>query len=211
MLRSEPIFTSVLTIFDIGIGLGLVQKYAGRPDHVVIASVRDPNSASSKALSSVTTHVDSKIIVVKIDNNNTQDPEDAVKLVVREHAVDHIDLVIANGATAKFYGPTLDTPVEGLQEHFITNTISVLALIKATWPLLKLSSHPKFVPVSSTVGSIGDMEKWQMNAAAYGVSKAAVNYITKSLHVENPTLIAFPVHPGYVFFNTTFSPLNVES
>jgi len=191
-------YVVLITGSNRGIGLGLVQKYALRPNHVVIATVRDPTSASSKALSSVPTGVGSKIIVVKIDNSITQDAEDAVKVLAKEHAVDHIDLVIANAATATFYGPALDTPVQGLQDHLITNTVSVLALIQATWPLLKLSANPKFVPVSSTLGSIGDLEKWPMNATAYGASKAAVNWITKNLHVENPSLIAFPVHPGWV-------------
>jgi len=191
-------YVVLITGSNRGIGLGLVHKYALRPYHVVIATVRDPTSASSKALGSVPTGVGSKVIIVKIDSSITQDAEDAVKIVREEYAIDHIDLVIANAATATFYGPALNTPIEGFRDHLFINTVAVLALVKATWPLLKLSASPKFVPISSTVGSIGDMEKWPMNATAYGSSKAALNWVTKGLHVENPGLIAFPIHPGWV-------------
>lgn len=35
-------------------------------------------------------------------------------------------------------------------------------------------------------------------AAAYGASKAAINYITRKIHFENDWLIAFFIHPGCV-------------
>lgn len=46
-----------------------------------------------------------------------------------------------------------------------------------------------------------------MSATAYGASKAALNWITKNIHIENPKIIAFPLHPGYVlatFASTSF-------
>ena len=35
-----------------------------------------------------------------------------------------------------------------------------------------------------------------MTATAYGASKAALNWITKNVHIENPELIAFPIILG---------------
>jgi NAD(P)-dependent dehydrogenase (short-subunit alcohol dehydrogenase family) len=42
------------------------------------------------------------------------------------------------------------------------------------------------------------MDFGQLPVTAYGSSKAAVNYIVRKIHFENPDLIAFPIHPGYV-------------
>jgi norsolorinic acid ketoreductase len=83
--------------------------------------------------------------------------------------------VVANAGMAEFYGTALQTPIQGSADHLIANTVGPLALFQATWPLLKEAVQPKFVTVSSTVGSIGDMENWPMNATAYGASKAALN------------------------------------
>jgi len=33
--------------------------------------------------------------------------------------------------------------------------------------------------------------------AVYGTSKAALNYVTKKVHLENEGIVAFPVHPGW--------------
>jgi NAD(P)-dependent dehydrogenase (short-subunit alcohol dehydrogenase family) len=48
------------------------------------------------------------------------------------------------------------------------------------------------------VASIGDMGSLPLKSAAYGASKAAVNYIVRKIHFENPGLIAFPMSPGWV-------------
>ena len=33
----------------------------------------------------------------------------------------------------------------------------------------------------------------------YGPSKAAINFVVQRIHVEHPTIIAFPLHPGVVW------------
>jgi NAD(P)-dependent dehydrogenase (short-subunit alcohol dehydrogenase family) len=42
------------------------------------------------------------------------------------------------------------------------------------------------------------MESVPLKSTAYGASKAAVNYIVRKIHFENPGLIAFPISPGWV-------------
>lgn len=108
--------------------------------------------------------------------------------------------MIANAGIVAFHGTALQTPIQAVLEQYTTNTVGVLALFQAVHPLLLPSGAtvPKFVTVSTTVGSIGDMENWPMHATAYGMSKAALNWLTKNIHIENPNLIAFPIHPGYV-------------
>jgi norsolorinic acid ketoreductase len=120
---------------------------------------------------------------------------------LKTEGITYLSVVIANAGMAEFYGTVLQTPFNGAIDHFTTNTAGTLALFQATYPLLTATreSIPKFITISTTVGSIGDMENWRMNATAYGMSKAALNWLTKNIHIENPDLIAFPIHPGYVF------------
>lgn len=84
------------------------------------------------------------------------------------------------------------------------NTIGPLVLFQATIGLLKKSGKPKFVVVSSIMGSI-ELAPSMPPITVYGSSKAAVNYIVRRIHAENPELIAFPLHPGYVNFRVTFT------
>ena len=80
----------------------------------------------------------------------------------------------------------------------MVSTVGPLILFQAAWPLLQLSETPKFIVISTIVASIADMNDIQFPATANGASKAAINYIVRKLHFENPSLIGMPMHPGYV-------------
>jgi norsolorinic acid ketoreductase len=168
-----------------------------RPNTTVIAGVRDLESASSKAINSLPTGQDSKAIVVHIDNLSESPAKDSIKVLESKHGITKLDVVIANAGIANFYGPAINTPLSEVRDHFEVNTIGSLALFQATWPLLQAAPKPKFVVVTTGLASIGDMGSVPMPATAYGASKAAVNYITRKIHFENPNLIAFPISPGY--------------
>ena len=79
-----------------GIGRGLVETFLARSNTTVIAAVRDPASAPSQSLQSLSKGDSSRLIVVKIDAKSPTDPAAAVKTLQTEHSIDHIDVVIAN-------------------------------------------------------------------------------------------------------------------
>lgn len=115
------------------------------------------------------------------------------------HGITSLDIVIANAGISNYYGPLTTTPLEEFRSHYEVNTIGVVTLFQATWPLLQKSSvAPKFVALSTAVASMGDMASLPLESSAYGASKAAVNYITRKAHFENPGLIIFPISPGFV-------------
>ena len=62
------------------------------------------------------------------------------------------------------------------------NTNGPLVLFQAAYPLLRLSTKPKFIVVSSGMGSITIGANLPVNTYAYGASKAAVNWVTRKLH-----------------------------
>jgi norsolorinic acid ketoreductase len=78
------------------------------------------------------------------------------------------------------------------------NAIGPLLLYQAVKGFLVKSRKSKFVAVSSIVSSIGLMENFQGSGTAYGVSKAALNYISSKIYYENKELIVCVIHPGYV-------------
>ena len=68
------------------------------------------------------------------------------------------------------------------------NALGVLLLFQSTYPLLKKSSSPKFIPISALGGSIAFAAELPLNILPYSVSKAALNFITRKLHFEFPEL-----------------------
>jgi len=181
-----------------GIGKGLLAAYLSRPDTVAIAGVRNPTDANSKSLSSLPVGKGSKLIIVKIESDSETDAQVAADALKSKHSITHLDVVIANAGISKFYGPATKTPLTEVWDHFRINTVGPLVLFQAMWPLLKEAKQPKFIVISTAVASMAILEHIPLEATAYGSSKAAVNYITLKIHHENPSLIAFPLNPGWV-------------
>jgi norsolorinic acid ketoreductase len=78
------------------------------------------------------------------------------------------------------------------------NSLGLVVLFQAVHKLLFASptGAPKLAYISSGLGSIGGYI--DLAATAYGVSKAAANYLVKALDVENPSLITLAISPGWV-------------
>ena len=125
-------------------------------------------------------------------------PSQAVEKLQNTHGIKHIDVVIANAGISQYYGQVSETPLSEVREHFEVNTIGVLTLYQATLPLLLKSPDPIFVALSSGVSSIGTMEDIPIPVTAYGMSKAALNYMVRKIHFDNEKLIAFVICPGWV-------------
>ena len=179
------------------IGLGLATENLASLNTILIASVRDTESPTSKALANLPRGHGSHLIVVKIDFSVATDAKAAASALQSSHQISKLDTVIANAAVQNLIFDPLETvnPAQ-LQEHISGNAIGTLVLYQAMLPLLRKSSQPKFVLLGSPMGSIGGMEKrpWPMNA--YGVSKAAAHYLVRKIHFENEQLTAFSVDPG---------------
>jgi norsolorinic acid ketoreductase len=180
-----------------GLGRGLVETLLLRPNTRVIAAVRNPLDPNSQSLKSLPTATGSTIIIVQIDSSSEIDAFEAIQALRTEHGVTSLDVVIANAGISKFRGTALDTPIHEMKDHLMVNALGPLLLYQATKSLLDAaSSPPKFIVISSVVSSITDVGKFPLPNTAYGTSKAALNFIIRKIHYENPKLIAFPIHPG---------------
>jgi len=194
--------TILITGGNRGLGKGMLTSYLARPNHTVITFVRDPSHSTSQDLSKLPVGANSSLIIIPFDASSDTSPAEAVKILTTKHSISELNVVIANAAIASFPGTALNTPLDNTREQFSINVVGPLALFQAVYPLLKKSVEKgqvtKFVTITSTVGSVGEMEKMPMYSTAYGASKAALNYVTRKIHFENPEFVVFPLNPGWV-------------
>ncbi|KAG4413000.1 hypothetical protein IFR04_013859 [Cadophora malorum] len=165
--------TYLITGAGRGIGKGILSALMTRPNTTIIAAVRDTSTATN-SLSTVPVGKDSKIIIVKLDATIDTDPSTAVEILKSKHNISKIDVLLSNA---------------GLLDGIARYTFM---------PLLLLSPSPKFLVITSSIGSITDMEKYPVPFFAYGISKAAANYLVRKVAFENPKVVAVAFNPGWV-------------
>jgi norsolorinic acid ketoreductase len=200
-------------VFDYFAGLGhaITATLVQRPQHIVIGAVRSPEKFPT--LTSLPHHETSSIIpiVLLFDSedilSSQKNFEEALNtLRISNPDIHHIDVVIANAGMSTCHASVVDTPATAVAEHISVNATSPLILFQTTWPSLKLSENPRFVLISSIVGSVHEVPNTSAFASvAYGMSKAAGNYLLRKLGAENSTLSVIAIHPGYVFTFKTLS------
>ncbi|KAL1691081.1 hypothetical protein GGG16DRAFT_125167 [Schizophyllum commune] len=177
-----------------GIGLAMVQALAARPNAVVFAGARDPARATDLNVLAKA-HPD-RVHILKVVSADRENNKAAIEEVKR--VAGRLDIVIANAGINNSYEPALEVPTKEMVEHFEINTNGPLVLFQETYPLLKQSKTPKFVTVSSAIGSITIAAQLPVNVYPYGASKAAVNWVMRKLHHDFPDFVIFPISPGTV-------------
>lgn len=195
--------TVAITGANRGIGRGLVTTYLSRPQHTVLAFVRDPQHETSQSLFSEATGAGSKVVLVPYDASDLAAADKTVSYIDTNHPEilsSGIDAVIANAGISQYFGPSLDASPELYRDHFTTNTLGPLMLFKAIFSLLKLAASKKsesksrFIAISSAGGSTAFVSSQQVafdtegkpraGALPYGASKCALNHIMARLSLE---------------------------
>lgn len=179
-----------------GIGKGFVTYYLARPNTTVIAAVRDVSSEQAKQLHTLSRGNGSRLIIVLLDANSGTSAAQAASEIQIKHRVDHIDVVIANAGVCNSWGPVLEVDESDMYSHFEVNTMGPLRLFQSMAPLLQKARIPKFVYISTQLASIGGIGQTPTLTVAYGISKAAGNYLVRKIHAENEHLIALLFDPG---------------
>lgn len=161
----------------------------------MIAAVREPSAAI--ALASLPRAPSTTLIVAKIDSKNSSTSSTAVSRL-RAQGITHLDLVIANAGICKCFPTVAEARLDDVREHYEVNVLGPLALFQATLPMLQATKGGKgiFVGISSIGASIGGMVNVKVPSAAYGPSKAALNYIMQKANFENEHVCVFVIEPG---------------
>jgi len=113
-----------LTFDILGIGKALLETYLARPNHTLIAGVRDTNSSTSQSLLTLPHGPNSSVMLVRIDSASEADALTAISTL----KVTHLDLVIANAGIADYGGSALDTPAEWMLSNYKINVVGPLLL-----------------------------------------------------------------------------------
>ncbi|KAI5828513.1 NAD(P)-binding protein [Schizophyllum commune Tattone D] len=175
-----------------GIGLAITTHLAARPDTIVFAGARNPAQAVS--LHALTTGYPGRVHILNVISADRANNDAAIDEVGRKAG--RLDVVIANAGISDCFVPALEVPAEEMVRHVGVNTNGPLILFQAAYPLLRESPSPKFVPVTSAMGSIADGTTYPIYTYAYGASKAALNWVTRKLQFDFPELVIFPIDPG---------------
>ena len=106
-----------------------------------------------------------------------------------------LDVLVNN---AGIYGESTgaaDYDLGEAHEVIETNVFGPWRLIQASLPLLRRSDSPRIVNVSSGAGQLAEMGGGR---AAYRLSKAALNALTRTLAADEPQISVNSVCPGWV-------------
>jgi len=177
-----------------GIGLELV-KAAANKGYIVFAGARTP--AKAIALKNLVA-TNPNIHILQLESTSVSDIAAAAKAV--KATTGGLDVVIANAGILQNGEKAQQASVDSLDQHFEVNAVGPLLLFQALYSLLANRDSRKFITVSSAAGSIALTAGIPVPLTVYGASKAALNFITQSIHKEHKSegFIVFPIHPGMV-------------
>lgn len=187
-----------------GLGRALAFAYLARPNHIVIGSVRSlssPIASELQTAAATSSAPGSRLILVPIEATNPADYANAVTTLTTAHSLTNLDIVVANAGITGALTPVATIPIPDLQNVLAVNTVGPILLFQAVLPLLLKSptGHPKWISLSTISGSIGALDETAgFPTVSYGLSKAALNFVTKSIHLQHKEIVSVAVHPGWV-------------
>jgi norsolorinic acid ketoreductase len=180
----------------VGIGKGLVAHYLAQPDTTVIATAREVSYQNASAFDTLQRGDRSRLLIVQLSVDVASSIAEAASVIEKHHHIHQIDIVISNAGICDHWGPVLEMRDADVLTHFQVNTLGPLRLFQALAPLLNNASSPKFIYISTALASISGINKFNSLTAAYGMSKAAGNYLMRKINAENGHLITLSIDPG---------------
>ncbi|NML38825.1 SDR family oxidoreductase [Chitinophaga sp. G-6-1-13] len=193
--------TVLITGANKGIGLETARQLAQQGSFVFIGS-RDLANGQ-KAVDELKAAGISNVTAIQLDVTDT-DSINKAKEVISQQA-GSLDVLINNAGIAGEQPQQLaDGSMENLRELFETNFFGMVQTTQIMLPLLKLSSTPSIINVSSEVGSLtmntapDRRPNWTLYSG-YGATKTAVNAFTVMLanELREQHFTVNSVTPGY--------------
>ncbi|GAA5912311.1 uncharacterized protein JCM6883_003320 [Sporobolomyces salmoneus] len=196
--------TYLITGSSRSLGLGyLRQLLISSPSIRVIAAVRDPSNASQLD-AAVSEFGKDRVYVLRCDVTDPKSTQEAARTLESSgFLMDGVlDALLANAGVLGGGMKTASHDEEDLTYCLSANLYGVINTVNAFLPFLRKGSKKQIFVTSSIVGRIGvDSPLAQAPyAAAYAISKGAVNMYTTKLAKElaDDVFTVIPFHPGYV-------------
>ncbi|KAF4634955.1 hypothetical protein G7Y89_g3138 [Cudoniella acicularis] len=163
---------------------------------VIFATIR----SDSAALNELVAKYPGRISIIKLDATDKSSIEKAAAEVEHQLNGKGLDVLINNAGKMGFSPAGIKT-MNDLEDHFITNVVSVQLVTQAFISLLEKGKGKKIANISSTFGTIGKAQQFIASPApAYKISKAALNALTVqwALQYEKAGFVIFPISPGWL-------------
>lgn len=183
-----------------GLGLGFVQHYLGKGDHV-FAACRTPDVTDT--LHQLARDNADKLDIIQLDVTDTNEIANARALVSAK--TERLDLLINNAGVnperQNLASKTLETlSTDEAITTFQINALAPVLITRAFYDLLKKSDEPRVINLSSGAGSLAERTRERGGTYTYAASKAALNMYTRALafadEMQGIAVVAFS--PGWV-------------
>ncbi|BAU81376.1 2-hydroxycyclohexanecarboxyl-CoA dehydrogenase [Streptomyces laurentii] len=176
-----------------GIGRETARRLAGL-GHTVLLSARRPENAE-RAVADLAPGVRGALVPCRLDVTDADDVRALTHRVEEEFG--RLDVLVNNAAVN--YDTSrraVSVDLDEVRRTLETNLFGAWRATQAFLPLLRRSPHPRVVMVSSESGSLETMSG---GTPAYGVSKAALNALTRKLadELRAERILVNAVCPGW--------------
>ncbi len=166
-----------------GIGAEIARQLAADHGFLVFAGARDPDDVEEAE----------RVVPLELDVTRQGTVDSARERIGTDPG--RLDALVNN---AGIYGDPIGAAnydLDRAHEVLEVNTFGPWRLIEAFVPLLRRSDRPRVVNVSSGAGQLSDMNGGR---AAYRVSKAGLNALTRTLASDERWLKVNTMCPGWV-------------
>lgn len=186
--------TALITGANKGLGFETARVLTGR-GWTVLLGARDPAlGAAAAARLGASAHV------VALDVTSTDSVESAAALVADRFGL--VDVLINNAGIGGPWSPPEEMTADEVRSVYDTNVFGPIRVTRTFLPLLRKSSAPRIVNVSSGMGSFGittDPERLESTLVSIGypTSKTALNAVTVQYAKALPDMRVNAVDPGY--------------
>jgi NAD(P)-dependent dehydrogenase (short-subunit alcohol dehydrogenase family) len=172
------------TAANSGIGFELAHQLLARGSYHIYLSARSPQKGNIALQDLQSRKLPGSIEFLPLDVQSDDQIASAASHINSAHG--KLDILVNNAAVATMSG---GTERERLQSSFDINATGPYLLTKALIPLLRKSSNPRIINISSGAGSLGrrlfpESPMYKIQGVPYRASKIAFNMISACLHVE---------------------------
>lgn len=190
---------TLITGANKGLGYETARQLLER-GHTVYVGARDPERGQAAA---------SRLGAESVQLDVTDDDSVSAALEVVEQREGHLDVLVNNAGVSSY----ADVSGPDALRVFDTNVVGIVRMTQAALPLLRQSTNPVVVNVSSALGSfwaVTNPERRQFHhpAIVYGASKAAVSMLTVQYAKAHPNVKFNAVEPG--FTATELTPISSQ-
>lgn len=184
-----------------GLGLEVVKQLsASTPNHTILLGSRDLSKGKSAASSVDSSKLASNTTVTPVQVDVTSDSSIDAAVSHLTSTYGRLDILFNNAGI-------MSSPPSSREDHlkvYNTNVAGTDLLTRACIPLLRKSSSPRILMMSSDLGSVTrtldpESKYYGINGSAYTISKAAMNMLAALYAVEykKEGFQVIVINPGY--------------